>query len=159
MSNGIETVTFCSVGSNRFSLQLKPERKNFSNSGEVEIIEPMNAEFENGVCKTDDPEKIELIRKSIAFREKRVIELKPGDKEPSPPRQETIKGPITSSDFREELDLSKEKNLVKISEQGITSCPHCDLVFEDDWIGRKVRMHNIAKHRNNEIKILKAEEK
>lgn len=154
----IEPITFCSVGSNRLSLQIKKERKGFSTTGEVEIIGAENAEFENGVFITDDPEKIELIRKSTAFKEKRIIELAPGQEAPVPQRQQTIRGPVSTSVFRGELDLPTEKTLVKISEQGGTVCPECGDVFEEDFNGKKVRMHNIAKHRKK-IELQKVGEK
>jgi len=157
----MESTTFVSKGSNRYSLHLTPERKGFNPIGEIEVIPAKLVAFEGGVFKTEDPEEAEKIRNSDAFKKGRIFELKIGEEPPAPSKAQVVRGSISSATLKGEMgsEPTEEKSQIKLAEQGTTYCAKCDKYFQEDFHGRKLRMHTLRKHGDPKKKTKKVKEK
>ena len=135
----------------RLQIQFKPEKKGFNQFNQVETLPWDPIVFVDGRFKTDDPEKIEFLRKSDAVRQKRVIEVTEEDKQNismSPP-QGTTRGALSTGDINKEAGVRDNPSPgVKMEEGGINPCdvPGCSYCAEKDFRGNKLRMHKLAKH-------------
>jgi len=149
-----ERVTFITP-SLRYTLHLKAERKGFDGNGILEVIPAKLIRFEEGKYSTDDPETIKLLRESKPFRRGKIKEITGAIREAmAAPVQKTTRGPITSVAMHEEAGRVEEKpQALAIQEKGVTVCDIvvagkvCGKTFEDDFGGRKLKMHKIAAHR------------
>jgi len=145
-----ETVSFMSKDA-RLQIQFKPEKKGFNQFNQVETLPWEPIVFVDGRFKTDDPEKIEFLRKSDAVRLKRVIEVTEEDKQniSMNPPQATTRGPVSTGDLNKEAGTKEIPSPgVKMEEGGMNPCdvPGCAYVAEKDFRGNKLRMHKLAKH-------------
>jgi len=135
----------------RLQIQFKPEKKGFNQFNQVETLPWDPIVFVDGRFKTDDPEKIEFLRKSDAVRQKRVIEVTEEDKQniSLDPPQQTTRGPLSSGDLNKEAGVKDNPPPgVRMEEASRTFCdvPGCSYCAEKDFRGNKLRMHKLAKH-------------
>lgn len=144
----MQTATFVSKGSNRYSLQIKPEGKSFKGE-EVVTWRAEMVSFEGGVFKTDDQEMADAIRNTDAFKKGRVFELKVGEEEPVAQKSKTVRGAISSGTLKEEAGVRAESEKLSFKEKKVTKCdvPGCGKTFENDFYGRKLRMHKLQHRR------------
>lgn len=136
----------------RLQIQFKPEKKGFNEFNQVETMPWEPIVFMDGRFTTDNPEKIAFLRNSSAVKQGRVIEVTEEDKQNvsmNPPQQKTTRGPVTSTDLKEEAGFKEEKSPgVTMQEIGTVYCDvsGCDYCAERDFRGNKLRMHKLAKH-------------
>lgn len=146
------SVTFRSKDA-RLQLHLKGERKGFK--GEEPFVIPAEiAEFQDCMYVTSDPEVIEIIRNTDAFKQHRVIEITDEDRKNvsmSPPTQQTIRGAVSSKDFSKELGAETNFRKKMRLEEGITQCEICEKIFKNDKQGRRLKMHKVS-HRDSVTK-------
>ena len=145
----MESVTFVSKGSNRYSLQIVPENKvpdSFGVLHTLSIAKILN--FEGGVFRTKNKEEIEAIRKTEAFENGRVFELPSGEKPPEKKKVEVIRGPMSSKTIHQEAGVKEPVDQgLSLKEKGSTECGDCGKQFQEDYRGAKLRMHKIGAHR------------
>lgn len=143
-----EEVIFVAKGCNRYSLHVKPEHKAFGQDHNVVTFPAKIISFEGGVFKTENPEKIEAIRATKAFKKGRVFELPKGAAEPKPERTKTHSGAISTKTLKEEAGVEENEQRLKLQESGLSVCDICDppAEFPGDFTGQKLRMHKIHAH-------------
>ena len=146
----MESVTFISKGSNRYSLQVEPENQVPDSFGVLHTVSVAKViSFEGGVFRTKDEELIKKIRKTEAFDNGRVFELPSGEKPPEKPKVEVIRGAVSSKTIHEEAGAKMpEEQGLSLKEKGNTECDveGCGAQFKEDYRGAKVRMHKIGAH-------------
>jgi len=142
---------FFSVAQN-LRLHIKPEKQVVGVNGMLDYIPAKTVRFVNGEYVTEDPEEIELIRKTEAYRRKRIGELTSDDKESVAIAQEVIeeverrrtekkgkRGAIDTNTLKGKPSITvAEKNL---KAKTVTKCDICGKEFENDLTGRKLRTH------------------
>ena len=141
-------VTFVAKGSNRYSLHIKAEQKAFGQDHSIVTFPAETINFEGGIFRTDDPEKIKAIRAAEAFKSGRVFELSKGEPEPQPERTKTHRGAITTESYKEEAGIEEKDQALKLQEGGLSVCDICNppAEFPGDFTGQKLRMHKIHAH-------------
>lgn len=133
-----ESVTFHSPYT-RLSIQVKPERKGFY--GEQPFIIPaVLAQFDNGNYTTSDPEIIEALRMSPAYKRHEIFEINAENpKPPNPDAQKVFRGPVGTDQLHGEIGKIPQK-------QPGSKCPvpTCGKEFLNDLAGKKLRMHMVS---------------
>lgn len=148
---------FVSKGSNRYSLQIKPEGKQVRGN-EVIPIPAVLVAFEGGTYSTSDQEEIDVIRNTEAFKAGRVFEVPVGERPPKPELPSYSRGAIDTKSIHEEAGVDEpEEPGLSLKEKGISKCTECPAEFTDDYNGRKLHGHMISHRR--ELREAKAEEK
>lgn len=145
MDKAPETVTFFSTTLN-YTLHVRSEKKGFD--GEVPFIIPARLiRFVGGNYSTDDEELIKLIRNCKSYRNGKVTEEA---KKEVLEAQKTHRGAITSGSMRKEAGVEEKAEAMALKEKGIGMCdvPGCDYIVKDDFVGNKLRMHKLGKHRS-----------
>ena len=152
-----EEIIFVSKGSNRYSLHVKKEQKAFGQDHNVVTFPAEMIKFEGGVFKTSDPEKIEIIRATEAFRNGRVFELPKGMAEPQLERPKTHSGAISTKTLKDEAGIEEKDQALKLQEGGLSICDICNppAEFPGDFTGQKLRMHKIHAHGIGQIEASK----
>jgi hypothetical protein len=148
------------VMSKRYSLHVASERPYFDPNGVGHIVPAKIISFEGGVYITSDEQVIEAIRKSNAYRQKKIIEITDADRgafRPQP-EQKTIRGPIGAAVLQKEAGVTptQEPGLSMLSPS--TTCDICGKEFKDDLGGKRVRLHKIS-HRRGKPQEVSVEEK
>jgi len=148
----MEQVIFRAINAN-LSLHVKKEEKYYKGE-ELHVIPAKLVRFEMGQHVSSDPEEIEQIRATDAYKRKRVFEITAQDREAlkQPPKQKTHRGMVTSKQVGEEAGIKPEPERIALSEKGRTECPECHLVFENDFSGRRLRGHMQIHRRKEEAK-------
>jgi len=145
----MEQVIFRAINAN-LSLHVKKEEKYYKGE-ELHVLPAKLIRFEMGQHITSDPEEIKQIRETPAYKSKRVFEITAQDREAlkQPPRQKTHRGMVSSKMIGEEAGVKPKPEKVALSEKGRTECPECHMVFDNDFAGRRLRMHQ-QMHRRKE---------
>ena len=139
----------------RLALHFKPEKREHGMGDQVFITPARTLIFENGTLATSDPEIIEYVRKSVAFKSGEITEITDRDRAAVTTRPAGIRGVVSS----EELGRPVIQQGLAIKERGGTNtCAVCHASFTDDLHGRKLRMH-MMKHRREEQKAASIQEK
>ena len=141
--------TFVSKGSNRYSLQVKPEGKEV-HGNEVIPIPAKILSFEGGIFIADDEITADEIRRTDAFKKGRVFELPHGARIPRQKPIPTVRGAVDSKTIHGEAGVEPPKEpALSLKERGKTECDHpgCHRAFTEDFAGRKVRMHKLSHRR------------
>lgn len=148
---------FVSKGSNRYSLQIKPEGKQVIGN-EVIPIPAVLVAFEGGTYSTSDQKEIDVIRSTEAFKAGRVFEVPVGEKAPKPKLPSYTRGALDTASIHKEAGAKEpEESGLSLKEKGISKCTECPKEFTEDYNGRKLHGHMISHRR--ELREAKVEEK
>lgn len=140
----LERVTFFTPKNLNYTIQIVPEKKGFD--GEVPFVLPARLiKFEGGHFTTDDEETIKLIRNHKRYKKGKITE----EAKKEVITQETHRGAITSAMLKEEAGIKESPQATVMQEKGIRVCdvPGCDYVSVKDFVGKKMNMHKMGKHR------------
>ena len=150
----MESVTFMCRG-NRFTMQIEPEKPGIhpDSSGMIKPIPANVIRFEGGKYLTDDPKVIGLIKATPAFKRHEVFTLteeKAAEEKAKPPAKKTVRGSIDSKSLEKEAGVQDSPEMqAALKEKGVTHCdfPKCKAVFENDFTGKRLRMHKLSHRR------------
>lgn len=138
-------------------LHIKAEDYKIITGGKIQPVPAKLITFVDGQYVTSDKEEIDLIKKTRAFEKGKIFILEealetanPVPEVPvlptvpaAPPRQRTVRGPVSSKTLESEMGTKPRQEPVKVSEKGITEC-YCGVSFRDDFHGRRLRAHQLT---------------
>jgi hypothetical protein len=142
--------------SRELGLNLHTKREEqFYRGGQFNVIPAELVRFEQGKFKTNDSALADRIRKTPAFRDRRVIELTANDfemlklaeeytKKANALRTKVVRGAVSGETLHKEAGVEKQtpvENKPSLQEKAKSKCADCGKEFEDDFSGAKLRGH------------------